>query len=378
MENNKKWLTERDSETYRKMLQDGVINQGNPERMRKLFARAEAGEALTLVFLGGSITQGCHSDTPQTCYAHRVYDWFCETFPKAQFTYVNAGIGGTTSYFGVARVEADVLSKEPDFVMVEFSVNDTANAFFMETYEGLLRRILYSSKKPAVMVLNNIQYDNGVNAQEYHNRLTGVYGIPTASLRESLYARLEKGMLEIADISGDALHPNELGHRILADVACYLLEQLYSGNELIAPLTRNRFMNTKRLQNYNTTPICEGFVADDAYQGHITDIFKRGWMATEKGSKIVFSVTGTTIGIQYRKTMSLPAPIAKVTVDGNNNQAVYLDANFDQTWGDSLELELVAENLARGNHEVVIELIETHKEDQKPFYLTAVMVSDEA
>lgn len=376
MENNKiAWLTERDNETYRQMLRDGIISRGNPARMQKLFARAAAGEALTLAFLGGSITQGCHSNTPQTCYAHRVFDWFRSTFPQANFTYINAGIGGTTSYFGVARVEQDVLVKEPDFVMVEFSVNDTADEFFMETYEGLLRRILYSPKKPAMMVLNNIQYNDGYSAQDYHNRLTVAYGIPTASLRESLYARLQKGMLEIADISGDALHPNELGHQVLADVACHLLEQLRLGDVPMEPLTRNRFADTRRIQNYNAKPVCEGFVADEAPQGHIGDTFKRGWTASELGSRITFQVVGTSIGVQYRKTMALPAPIAKVTIDGETEQAKYLDANFHETWGDSLELELIAMDLEHREHQVVIELVETHPEDQKPFYLTALMVS---
>ena len=51
-----------------------------------------------------------------------------------------------------------------------------------------------------------------------------------------------------------------------------------------------------------------------------------------------------------------------------------MDANFHETWGDSLELELIAMDLENREHQVVIELVETHPEDQKPFYLTALMV----
>jgi lysophospholipase L1-like esterase len=42
----------------------------------------------------------------------------------AKFDYINAGIGGTTSQFGVTRVENYLLCYHPDFVIVEFSVND--------------------------------------------------------------------------------------------------------------------------------------------------------------------------------------------------------------------------------------------------------------
>lgn len=52
-----------------------------------------------------------------------------KTFPQAEFHYINAGIGGTTSHFGTARAESDLLSHEPDFVIIEFSVNDDSTEF---------------------------------------------------------------------------------------------------------------------------------------------------------------------------------------------------------------------------------------------------------
>ena len=58
-------------------------------------------------------------------------------FPEAEFTCVNAGIGGTTSHFGAARAEEDLLYARPDVVFVEFSVNDDDEAHFKECYEGL-------------------------------------------------------------------------------------------------------------------------------------------------------------------------------------------------------------------------------------------------
>ena len=108
----------------------GIVNRGNQARIKNVMKRAIAGEKITLGFLGGSITQGSLSSTPETCYAYLVYDWWRKTFPNAEFVYLNAGIGGTTSQFGVARVESDLLRYKPDFVIVEFSVNDDNNEFF--------------------------------------------------------------------------------------------------------------------------------------------------------------------------------------------------------------------------------------------------------
>ena len=80
------------------------------------------------------------SSTPETCYAYLVYKWWKEKFPQAQIEYINAGIGGTTSQFGVSRVEQHLLQKKPDFILIEFAVNDDNNEFFRETYEGLIRK----------------------------------------------------------------------------------------------------------------------------------------------------------------------------------------------------------------------------------------------
>ena len=46
--------------------------------------KAEAGEPVKVGFLGGSITQGSLSSTPETCYAYLVYKWWKEKFPQAQ------------------------------------------------------------------------------------------------------------------------------------------------------------------------------------------------------------------------------------------------------------------------------------------------------
>lgn len=102
-------------------------------------------------------------------------------------TYINAGIGGTTSHFGVARVYDDVLVYNPDFVIVEYSVNDQANEFYMETYEGLIRKIIESESEPAVMILNNVFYDSGNNTQKCHNIVGKHYDLPIYSVKDSLY-----------------------------------------------------------------------------------------------------------------------------------------------------------------------------------------------
>ena len=198
----------------------------NITRLKNLMKRAANGESLVIGFLGGSITQGSLSSTPKTCYAYLVYEWWKKSFPNAAFSFVNGGIGGTTSHYGGARAWKDVLCYRPDIVTVDFSVNDDANEFFEETYEGTLRRLLAAPSAPAVVVLNNVFYDTGKNAQDYHNRIADHYGIPHVSIKDTIFPDVESGKIVRADITPDNLHPNDKGHRLVADEICKLLDSI--------------------------------------------------------------------------------------------------------------------------------------------------------
>ena len=193
--------------------------QDDQIRLKNCIQKAEQGKELTLAFFGGSITQGSLATAPENTYAYRVFHWWQEHFPKARFHYVNGGIGGTTSHFGVSRVVEDLLMYEPDFVVVYFSVNDDEKQpeFFSETYEGILRRILSWPSRPGVIVLNNVFYDTGINCQDFHNRIADHYGIPHVSIRDSIYQRIRNGELSREELTPDGLHPNDKGHGLVAE-----------------------------------------------------------------------------------------------------------------------------------------------------------------
>lgn len=358
-----------------------IVNVGNTYKLQRLMARAEAGESLTIGFIGGSITMGSGASNANKCYAKLVYDWWCDTYPQAEFTYVNAGIGATTSQFGCARVGDDLLSYKPDFVIVEFSVNDDGNAVYGETYESLVRRILTDDCQPAVMVLNMVQYDSGVNAQLVHNEIAGKYGLPAVSMRESIYKEITFGNLAAKDISGDMLHPNDRGHAYGAEIVTYFLGKVKDGSYaseeaalLPEPIYSLKSMASVRLDSRNTTPVLNGFVGDTAAQNGITDIFKNGYTAKQEDSSILFEgLTGSTICIQYRKTNALGAPKAVAIIDGNEAGAATLDGNFPNGWGNWLYMHTLASDLDPSvPHTLEIRITEGADRD---FYLVSVIVS---
>ena len=367
----------------------------NITRLKNLMKRAANGESLVIGFLGGSITQGSLSSTPKTCYAYLVYEWWKKSFPNAEFSFVNGGIGGTTSHYGGARAWKDVLCYRPDIVTVDFSVNDDANEFFEETYEGTLRRLLAAPSAPAVVVLNNVFYDTGKNAQEYHNRIADHYGIPHVSIKDTIFPDVESGKIVRADITPDNLHPNDKGHRLVADEICKLLDSIKAEVEketiadeniegkstkteasvlLPAPLTENAYEHSRLIQIQDNEAILDGFLVDPIEKKGMLDIFKNGWTAAHTNDKISFEIECSCLAVQYRKSVQQPVPKAKAVIDGDEAHAVILDGNFTEDWGDCLYLEPLLHHAEKKVHRIEITVTDA-KDIVRPFYLVSLIVS---
>ena len=367
----------------------------NITRLKNLMKRAANGESLVIGFLGGSITQGSLSSTPKTCYAYLVYEWWKKSFPNAEFSFVNGGIGGTTSHYGGARAWKDVLCYRPDIVTVDFSVNDDANEFFEETYEGTLRRLLAAPSAPAVVVLNNVFYDTGKNAQDYHNRIADHYGIPYVSIKDTIYPDVESGKIVRTDITPDNLHPNDKGHRLVADEICKLLDSIKAEVEketiageniegkstkteasilLPAPLTENAYEHSRLIQIQDNEAILDGFLVDPIEKKGMLDIFKNGWTAAHTNDKISFEIECSCLAVQYRKSVRQPVPKAKAVIDGDEAHAVILDGNFTEDWGDCLYLEPLLHHAEKKVHRIEITVTDA-KDIVRPFYLVSLIVS---
>ena len=376
-------------------------------RLKTCMRRAAQGGELTIGFLGGSITQGSCAKVHENTYAYRVFSWWKHAFPKAEFHYVNGGIGGTTSHYGAARAVTDVLMYQPDFVVVDFSVNDDAEAFFQETYEGVVRRLLNWPSRPAVLLLNNVFYDTGENAQEFHNAVGGWYHLPYVSIRDTVYQRMEArdcGMYTREELTSDCLHPNDTGHGLVAGEIIRLLEsvkeevqeertdmddagqgsasgEMPAGKESVTvgtlplPMTANAYEHARRLTIREVSPELHGFRADTKEKKGLLDAFKNGWVGKKAGDRLVFEIEASCIAIQYRKSVAKPALLAQAVLDEDTGGAVLLDGEFDEDWGDCQDLQVILHHGSRRKHKIEIEILPGKAETAVPFYLMAFIVA---
>lgn len=313
--------------------------EGDLTRLADVMRRAQNGEEIVIGVIGGSITEKYSASKYGNCYASLVKCWWEKTFPNAKITLVNAGIGGTNSYLGVHRVEEDLLSKKPDFVIVEFSVNDGNNTFYKKSYDNLVRRILLDENEPAVMLLFTTQED-GTNAQENDSMIGFRYHLPMISYGNAVLPEIEQGKLVWKDISPDNVHPNDTGHAIIAElVTRYLGEVLCRLDEIsttITPFTERAvcvesYMDAVRLDAATLEP--EEYGSFEKKQ--INAYYKNNWYTSGGEDAIVFEVEASNIGIVYQRTTDGKYGQYDVYID--DVLVKTLDGNFENGWGTSTE-----------------------------------------
>ncbi|MGS1045738.1 SGNH/GDSL hydrolase family protein [Burkholderia glumae] len=204
-------------------LKRSIIQYGDDSRLWKVFRKAEAGKPIVIAAIGGSITQGAWATSPDKNYVSRVFGWWQATFPKSKMTLVNAGIGQTDSKFGNERLQKDLLDKKPDFVITEWANNDAGTPEMRASYKKVVERILALPTHPAVLMLFTMDR-KWSNSEDNQIPIGKELNVPMVALREAIMPIEKSGQMNPLDRTADPIHPNDLGHQIIAELVAYRLQ----------------------------------------------------------------------------------------------------------------------------------------------------------
>lgn len=315
------------------MLADGIATVGNHARVAAAIRKSLSGQPVTLGVIGGSITEGAGSSDAAHSYAGQLKTWWETLFPGASVTLVNAGMGATGSIIGAHRVQADLLDHNPDFVIMEYAVNDGVGERDQESYESLLRRIWQADSKPAVVLLFTMKED-GTNAQKGQSKIGAHYDVPMVSYRNAVYPLVKKGDLAWKDISPDNIHPNDKGHAMIGVLLAQYLVNVYKQLDTISadepafpdPLVGNRYENGVLYTNKNLEETSAGSfqrVVNAFYQ------FPYGWKVVGGEEAIEFTIPACReLYMMIPRLADENAGVAEVTVKGKTVQTKELGQNF--------------------------------------------------
>jgi len=354
-----------------------LVRLGDTARLEHALAKARRGERVVVGVIGGSITAGAAASTEANRWGNRVALWWRESFPQAEIVFVNAGIGATGSDIAAHRVQPHLLERRPDFVGIEFAVNDGGKPFVKDTLEGVVRQVLKQPNRPAAMLLFTMHQD-GSNVQDQHAVIGDHYGLPMVSFRDALWPEIKAGRIAWTDIEADAVHPNDRGHdycaRFVTRVLDAVLADLPADADLppIAPLPGPKASDVfEHAAFYNAETLAP--VRNDGWDVLDTHpLFGPGWRSATPGSALAFEVQGTAIGLLFYRIKGAMG-IAEAAVD--NGPPVRMDAWFSADWGGYTPYELIARDLPQGKHTVTVTLLDEKHEASTghEFRLHAVM-----
>ncbi len=281
------------------------------------FARLAAGEPVRIAYLGGSIT-AANGWRPKTIA------WFKSQYPQAKVVEINAAISGTGSDYGACRIEADVLSKNPDLVFMEHRVNG-GDGYEAKSVEGIIRQIW--KKNPRIDICLVYTISHGMLPTLQAGRQTGfgavmetianAYGVPSIDLGVEIAKREKAGSLVFkSDVpvtgklvfSRDGVHPGDDGHEVYKEaIARCMLSMQGKGHpgahRLPEPLEARRWETTRLLPITRAT-LSPGWKTVDTETDAVyresfgrTHAMLRGAVKCDKpGETITIRWNGTTIG----------------------------------------------------------------------------------
>lgn len=304
---------------YDRFIEYSLLDFGNNARIKSFMKKVSGGEQVTMVFLGGSITERYNGGV-DGCYGKVFTEMFGEKYTTSdKVEFKNAGMAGTDSVMGLIRVERDVLRYSPDIVFVEFAVNDSKDALHREAYESLLTRLLQSEKKPAV-VLIFVRAQEGYNCQGQMQAAGEHYQLPMLSISDAIVHMTEEGRMLWSDYGDDYIHPHREGNRMIAGCLMHYFHQadlMPADAEVPVPnevLYGRTYYNMQLMDETNARLVkAGGFLPDNSvYQ------FPKGWCHRRDSGKESFElrITAGHLFLIYRESNDTNAGCAEVYVDG--------------------------------------------------------------
>lgn len=274
-------------------------------------------KALTVSYIGGSITQQLQYTTPLT---EKLDTFLKQDNEDRRITYSVQGLGGTNSLLGLYRLEKDVAAKKPDIVFIEFAVNDsdTTTAARTQSMEGMIRKLMKLDHQPMIILLDlTTKNYASLGVISDWNELMTEYGIGYVNvaqyIKDNEATEENPGGLYVwtdntdypnaAVLTSDGTHPNAAGGAVYAE---YIFDTIKSNPEnYFKKMTYKE--DTVSGYEYSNPRMISWNKAE--YDANWKTSATQTWTfydgvaeARSAGAKLTFTFTGTTIGLFVPKS----------------------------------------------------------------------------
>jgi len=188
------------------------------------------GEALVIVAIGSSSTQGVGASDQAHAYPALLAEELQRRWPRLAVTVVNKGVGGEDAEQMLARFARDVLPYRPQLVIWQTGSNSVLQSGDAQGYEKTIREGITRLKAAHMdVILMDPQYAPRILGRPIHKAIVDTIGEVSNDLKVALFRRfavmrywVTSGQYRMEDIiTQDQLHMNDASYhciaRLLAD-----------------------------------------------------------------------------------------------------------------------------------------------------------------
>ena len=295
----------------------GDYNNPKETTIRKglpyFFNKAKSGKSVRIAYIGGSITQANNQ------YRKQSLGFIQGMFPKTEIIGINAGVSGTDTDLGAARLYEQVLKHNPDMIFIEFAVNGG----FPEGMEGMVRQIIKHSGTIDICFIYTVMsaqltyYQQGTITPVIQKLedIASHYNIPSVHMGMEAAELVKNGKLldkgkvsvdtDIPVFSNDGVHPSETGGDLYASAIARAMLKMQNAGVLLPyqlpkPLLKNNWEDAKMVEPQKAT-FSQGWVKIDPAMEKPLKTYKSWFpyiMTSEKaGEEFKFKYKGKAFGL---------------------------------------------------------------------------------
>lgn len=338
-------------------------------------AKIQAGQGVTVAYLGGSIT-AANGWRPKTTA------WLKKTFPNAKFQEIHAAIGGTGSDLGVFRLGRDVLQYNPDLLFVEFAVNDSGAApeSIWRSMEGIVRQTWRKDPKTDIVftytihegMINELKQGSCPRSMSAMELLADFYGIPSVNFAVPVVELLKQDKLVFQAtrqpeggkiwFAGDGCHPRDEGHEIYLQLLAEAILQMKDSRPVDHQAKLAKTFVADNHEAAKMIPLdakmlsgdWKALAKDDNKQKAFGNRMGQIWTASRPGSKLHFKFKGSAARLY--DLLGPDGGQVLITVDGKTQKKPVPRFDSYCTYHRIATLTLVAGADPNQVHDVIVEI----------------------
>ena len=198
------------------------------ERFRRpltaLSRAARARRDVKVLAIGSSSTVGVGASSPSAAYITKLETSLEGSLKGMDFDVVGRGLSGEVAQGAADRMKREVEETRPDLVVWQVGTNDALRHVSIDSFKNCLRTTLaWLAENKIDVVLIDPQYGDALTKDEYYEKVVAALAEVAREARVLLVDRFEamrelhRERGDLFYLSADQLHPNDRGHRCMAE-----------------------------------------------------------------------------------------------------------------------------------------------------------------